>query len=261
MLERDAQLLDETVRKAGEIAADYYNAATRAWDKKDGTPVTDADIAVDTFLKRELMKARPDYGWMSEETADDLSRMQHKRIWIVDPIDGTRSFIERTSEWCIAAALIEDGRPVVARVYRPLEKAMYAAVVGKGATLDGEKISVSNRKHLERARIIAKQAALRSDRWATKWPYVETGIATSLALRLCFIADGTYDGTIAIGEKCDWDLSAGDLIVHEAGGIASGLRGDKFIYNREKTRQPNGMVAAGKDIYKQILKLAEDFKG
>jgi len=125
----DEVLLDQAIRKAGKLALKYYNSSTRSWDKSDGSPVTEADLAVDEFLKSTLMKDRPDYGWLSEETTDNKDRLSRQRVWIVDPIDGTRSFVERTGEWCISAALVENGKPVVARIFRPLTSDMYSAAV------------------------------------------------------------------------------------------------------------------------------------
>lgn len=249
----DQQLLEQTIREAGELALKYYNSSARSWNKGDGTPVTEADLAVDEFLKNALMQDRPDYGWLSEETTDNSERLGRDRVWIVDPIDGTRSFVERTGEWCISIALIEQGRPVLARVFRPLTQDMYGAVPGGGAKLNGNKITTTQRSELTNCRMMTRRRALQSSSWKKPWPHMETGIATSLALRLCLVADGSFDGTIALGNKCDWDLAAGDLIVQEAGGYVTNIDGNLLDYNRQETRQPGGVIAAGRPLHEKIL--------
>ena len=256
----DAELLDRAVREAGEIALRYYNSSARSWDKCDGSPVTEADLAVDEFLKSALLKDRPAYGWLSEETTDNLDRLKSSRVWIVDPIDGTRSFIERTGEWCISAALVENGRPVLARIFRPLAGDMYSAVPGGGAYLNGRKIHTTTCDKLENCRMMTRGRVLEPSKWETAWPHMQTGIATSLALRLCLVADGSFDGTIALGNKCDWDLAAGDLIVQEAGGCISNIYGQKLKYNQQQTRQPGGLIAAGKPLFAIMLEQAKTLK-
>lgn len=252
-LQDDEALLDRAIRQAGELAMSFYNSSVKSWNKSDGSPITEADLAVDTFLKNALLKHRPDYGWLSEETADSDDRLTRSRVWIVDPIDGTRSFVERTGEWCISAALVEDGKPVLARVYRPLADHMYSATPNGGAYLSGKSICASNTDTLENCKMMTRGRVLESPRWKTPWPHMQTGIATSLALRLCLVADGSFDGTIALGDKCDWDLAAGDLIVREAGGCVTNIHGDTLAYNNKQTRQPGGLMVAGKNLHKKML--------
>ncbi|HFC05162.1 MAG TPA: 3'(2'),5'-bisphosphate nucleotidase CysQ [Rhizobiales bacterium] len=256
----DRQLLDRAIRQAGELALKYYNSCTKSWDKSDGTPVTEADLAVDEYLKETLMQDRPDYGWLSEETTDNSDRLSRKRVWIVDPIDGTRSFVERTGEWCISIALVEEGKPVLARIFRPLANDMYEAVPGGGATLNGKIIVTTERQELENCRMMTRGRVLQSSRWSKPWPHMQTGIATSLALRLCLVADGRFDATIALGDKCDWDLAAGDLIVREAGGCVTNIFGQNLLYNQEQTRQPGGLVAAGKALHAKILQQTQSYQ-
>ncbi len=256
----DEMLLDKAIRDAGAIALDYYNSSAKSWDKSDGSPVTEADIAVDEFLKTTLLKDRPDYGWLSEETTDNKDRLSCQRVWIVDPIDGTRSFVERTGEWCISVALVENGAPVLARIFRPLAQDMYSAVPGGGAKLNGKTIKTSVCEKLENCRLMTRGRVLDPVKWHQPWPHMQTGIATSLALRLCMVADGSFDGTIALGSKCDWDLAAGDLIVREAGGNISNLYGQKMIYNGEQTRQSGGLIAAGNPLFKLMIDQAKTLK-
>ncbi len=255
----DEQLLDRAVRQAGEIALKFYNSSTKAWDKNDGSPVTEADIAVDDYLKKALLQDRPNYGWLSEETTDDLKRMTCKRVWIVDPIDGTSAFVNRTDQWCVSIALLDDGRITLARIFRPLTNEIYSAKSGDGATLNGKTISTTDRQSLDGSRIMGRKGVLEPSRWAQPWPALKVDCTTSLALRLCLAADGRFDGAISMGKESDWDLAAADLIVHEAGGLMSDIYGNLIKYNQENPKQSDGVVVAGKAIHAQMLNITKSF--
>lgn len=241
------------MRRAGALALDYYNTSAKAWTKKDGTPVTQADLAVDTLLKETLCAARPEYGWLSEETADDERRLSCRRVWVVDPIDGTRSFVEHKDQWCVAAALVEDGRPVLSCIYRPVSADIYTAQTGRGAFLNGTRLVVGDRSDLANALVMARPRALAKEKWQRPLPPVRSEILNSLILRLCKVADESADAAIAFGDKCDWDIAPGELVLSEAGGLATGKTGSRFVYNRAETRQQGGIVAAPPATHKLIL--------
>ena len=247
------------VREAGTLARQLFNGSITSWTKDDGTPVSDADMAVDELLKQLLMSDRADYGWLSEETEDDLERLNTRRVWVVDPIDGTKSFLAGGNHWCISAALVEDGRPVLGAVYLPLDDALYAARIGDGASLNGRPLNASPRGQLNGARLIAHRSIMQPSRWQRAWPEVELGMTTSLALRLCRVAEGEFDATLAVGSKCDWDLAAGDLIVHEAGGRVSNLEGEGLTYNKQVTRQ-RGLVASGGAMHEEIVGFSRGYR-
>lgn len=249
----DAQLLQETVCRAGAVALDFYNSSAKAWTKNDGTPVTEADIAVDRLLRETLSTARPDYGWLSEETADDARRLGCQRVWVVDPIDGTRTFVEHKDQWCVAAALVENGKPVLSCILRPVSGDFYTAQLGKGAYLNGTRLGVHECTSLANARIMARPRALQNDKWQVALPPVKSQIINSLVLRLCKVADTGADAAIAFGSKSDWDLAPGELILSEAGGCATNKTGAPFVYNQPETRQKGGVIAAGKNIHKLIM--------
>ncbi len=255
----DEELLHSAVREAGALAAEYFHGDNQSWTKDDGTPVSAADLAVDQLLRESLKTARPDYGWLSEETEDNADRLTSRRVWVVDPIDGTRSFLAGGEHWCIAAALIEDGRPLIGTVFLPLGDKMYSASLGGGAWLNDEPLTVSARNDLAGSRMIAHKNILQPHRWRTPWPEVDVGMTTSLALRLCLVADGSFDAALAVGSKCDWDLAAGDLIVHEAGGQVSDLAGARLFYNRPVTRQ-TGLVASGSNLHQEIIHFSSGYK-
>jgi len=250
----DEQVLDRAIREAGALALDYHNSSAKSWNKADGSPVTEADMAVDAFLKEALLKDRPDYGWLSEETTDDLHRLTCDHVWIVDPIDGTRSFVERSGEWCISIALVKHGVPILARVFRPLADDMYGATIGSGSTLNGKTISTTDCQQLENCKMMTRGRVLAGEKWQKSWPPMQIDIAISLALRLCLVAEGRVDGTIALGGKCEWDLAAGDLIVREAGGQITNIEGEPMTYNNKNTRQSGGLIAAGPTLHQKILR-------
>jgi myo-inositol-1(or 4)-monophosphatase len=250
-LAADARLLFETVRKAGGLAMTLSRKDLRRWNKPDGSQVTEGDLAVNDLLEAALRTARPGYGWLSEETPDDAARMEKARLWIVDPIDGTRAFIERRSEWCVAAALIADGRPVAGAVYRPAGDEFYAAIAGAGASLNDRTLAAADAGSLDGARIAGNRKALGA--------LAHTGIAADasgalpLQLRLAYVAAGRLDGAVSVGQRNDWDLAAGELLVIEAGGAVSGTSGEGYVYNRREPWQ-QGLVAAGARRHAALVK-------
>jgi myo-inositol-1(or 4)-monophosphatase len=241
-LTADAGLLFDAVREAGALAMTLLRQNVRRWSKPDGSQVTEADMRVDALLAGRLQAARPGYGWLSEETPDSPARMGHTRLWIVDPIDGTRDFIAGGSGWCIAAALVENGRPVIAAVYRPMVAEFFSAIAGGGAHIDTIPLSVTDAPTLEGARLAGNARAM--TRLA---PFNISPQATDtlpLQLRLAFVAAGRLDGAVSIGSRNDWDLAAGELLVREAGGRVSTTAGEACVYNRAEPWQ-QGLVAAG----------------
>jgi myo-inositol-1(or 4)-monophosphatase len=143
--EADLKLLEDAALEAGELALTFFGRDPETWFKGNKSPVSEADIAVDRFLGETLRAARPDYGWLSEETADDPIRLQHDRVFIVDPIDGTRAFLAGGDEWTVSVAVVDKGRPVAGAVYCPRRKEMFLAAKGGGASLNKDEITVSDR--------------------------------------------------------------------------------------------------------------------
>ena len=241
-LTADAALLIDTVRAAGDMARDMARSGVRRWTKPDGSDVSEADIRIDGFLKERLTAARPDYGWLSEETPDSPARMARDMLWIADPIDGTRAFINGRQTWCVGAALIARGRPVAAAVHCPEAGEFFSAVAGGGAFLGAEPIAVTDARDLAGAQIAGNRKALAA--------LQDTGIAGDasgelpLLLRLAHVAAGRIDGALSLGKRNDWDLAAGELLVLEAGGRVTTTAGEGYIYNRSTPWQ-QGLVAAG----------------
>lgn len=256
----DRDLLHAAVREASRLAMSFFGGTVRQADKADGTPVSEADLAVDAYLKATLRAARPDYGWLSEETVDDPARLDARRLWIVDPIDGTKSFLEGTDEWMVSVALVEHGRPVLAAVTNPVRGEVFQAELGGGARRNAKPIAVSPRREITGCRMIANRAAFASDRWPVPWPTLDTTSCKSMAYRLCQVADGRFDATLAISGKQDWDLAAAHLVVDEAGGRLTALDGSEIVYNRASTRHQT-TVAAGTMLHEALLERTRHYPG
>ncbi len=250
---QDRALLVKTVRAAGEIARAAYEAGkSKIWDKEKNHPVTDADIAVNDFLAQKLREARPDYGWLSEETKDDNSRHACARTFVVDPIDGTRAFIDRTPNFAVSVAIIEDGLSVAGALYNPLKDEMFDAHRGGGALYNGRPTKITTCRVLEGCKMVGYPRKFRR----LGWPDMECTIANSMAYRIALVACGQKDATVAFTPKSDWDLAAAELIAVEAGCIVTDLRGDGLRYDQE-TVSSLGVICAGPALYGLIKERIE----
>lgn len=255
----DRDLLIATVREAGVIARDGFQRTTKTWEKSKGNPVTETDLAVDHFLKERLLAARSDYGWLSEETADTAERLEKRRVFIVDPIDGTLSFIKRTPEFTICAAVVEDGAPVVAVIFNPMTDEMFAAARGMGSTLNEAPIHVSDRAELEGCRILVARDVIQHPAWPRPWPTMDIGKRASIAYRMALVANGAYDGMMALSSKYEWDTAAGALIVQEAGGLATAHTGLALAYN-QRVPTHRSLVCAGPALHAAIMERTASIK-
>jgi myo-inositol-1(or 4)-monophosphatase len=250
--EADRDLLVAAVREAGAIAREGYASASKSWEKSKGNPVTETDLAVDRFLNERLRAARPDYGWLSEETADTPERLGARRVFIVDPIDGTLAFIKREAEFTVCAAAIEDGAPTAAVIYNPITNEMFAAAQGLGATLNGATIRVSGRSELEGCRMLVARDVISHPAWPTPWPPMDIGKRASIAYRMALVANGTHDAMMALSSKCEWDSAAGALIVIEAGGMATTHAGAALAFNQPQPTH-RSLVCAGPALHRAIM--------
>jgi myo-inositol-1(or 4)-monophosphatase len=250
--EEDYALLKTAARDAGELALTYFRQQLIVSRKADGSEVSEADLAVDTALKLDLRTNRPDYGWLSEETEDDPERLKRRRIWMIDPIDGTNAFLRHLPEWTISAALVEDGVPVLGVVFNPATKEFFHAMRGKGAFLNGKPIAASSKTTLDGAFLIASGGLFKKKIWKEPWPEVKTKWVNSVAYRLALVACGKADATISLSAKSEWDLAAAALIVEEAGGVITDHRGDTHLYNRESPRFLS-LVASGRSLHPLLI--------
>ena len=247
---QDRDLLAGIVAKAGELAKTHYDLnSAEIRVKSNNSPVTDADIAVNTFLQTELMKARPDYGWLSEETKDDGSRRKKKRVFVVDPIDGTRAFIKRRPHFVVSVAIIENGRSVAGALFNPLSEEAFNAHLGGGATLNGQTISVSNCTEIEDCRMIGYDFKFKAQKI---WPEMTYEARNSMAYRIALVASGQADATIAFTPKCDWDLAAASLIAGEAGALITDRDGKPFEFDKDGIVK-SGVICASPRLHPLLL--------
>jgi myo-inositol-1(or 4)-monophosphatase len=240
----DLKLIGEAAREAGELAERLRREGLTIDYKAGNSPVTNADLAVDALIKERLRGARPGYGWLSEETADDSDRLARRRLFVVDPIDGTRDFLRGRPSWSVSIAVVEDHKPIAGVVFAPQIGETYAAAVGQGATLNGQPIQASAVCEVEGSSMVGDAKMFADPRWPTPWPAMRIEQRNSTAYRMCLVASGAFDAAMALVAKYDWDLAAADLIVREAGGVSGDHLGQPFAFNGADPRQPSLVCAA-----------------
>lgn len=247
-LRDELALATAAVREAGAIVRDHFRAGVHVRFKTPDQPVTEADLLADEHLRRRLLADRSDHGWLSEETADSTDRLGRRRVWVVDPIDGTNSFVAGIAEFVVSVGLVEDGVAVAAVVYNPVTEELYTALRGAGAHRNGEAIRVA----------AAPQARRRPVMLASRWE-IEAGVLGayddawdlsalgSTAYRMLKVADGTAHAFVSPARKNEWDVCGAALVVTEAGGIATRGDGTALRFNQ---RQPvlQGIVARAPSI-------------
>lgn len=240
------------------MALDFFGRDPRVWNKLNNSPVSEADMAVDGYLANQLVGARPHYGWLSEETTDTTARLARPRLFIVDPIDGTRAFLAGGDDWTISVAVVEGNRPIAAALYRPVVDEMYVASTGGGATLNGAAMAVSARSELAGAQIVAPRS-MSACRALAEAGLVQAEPVRSLALRIALVAAGRRDAALAGPRAHDWDLAAADLLMEEAGGGLTDLKGSKLLYNRPEISHP-ALMAAAPDLGRLLAAILRDAK-
>lgn len=253
-LRADHSLLMSTVRQAGALALDFFDTDLKTWDKGNDNPVTEADIAVDTLLKNKLTEARPDYGWLSEETADDLGRLEKRRVWIADPIDGTRAFMRGVPEFTVCVALVEDGEPILGAVYNPAKDEFFEAMRDGGARLNGRRIRPSEQDDAGEAHFLTAKRNMTYFTWPKPGEDMKCTWMNSIAYRMALVACGRFDAAISMAGKHDWDIAAADLILTEAGARCTTTRDKGFRYNQERPRHPN-VIASGPKLHDELLRV------
>ncbi|EEE38432.1 inositol monophosphatase family protein [Rhodobacteraceae bacterium KLH11] len=249
----DLSLLIDAALEAGKIATRYSGPEAQRWDKPGGAgPVTEADLAVNAMLERDLQAARPDYGWLSEETEDNPDRLSCARVFIIDPIDGTRSFAEGSRTWAHSLAVAEQGEVTAAVIYLPRRDLLYAAARGQGATLNDTAIRVSTQTQMSEAEILAAKPNLDPQHWTSgRAPAFRRVYRPSLAYRMALVAQGRFDGMLTLRPSWEWDIAAGDLILREAGGLCTDRLSQPLRFNNAHPRL-NGVVAAAPDLHADL---------
>ncbi len=258
MPESDIALLEAAARQAGEIAKSYFQRNPAVTDKPDGAgPVTAADLAVNAMLEQMLQSARPDYGWLSEETEDNAARLETQRQFVIDPIDGTRAFIEGSKDWAHSLAVVENGRPVAAAVYLPMRDMMFVASAGRGAHLNGQDAQVAPMKAEGEAVVLGAKPNFDGRFWRGGIPpRVKRAFRSSLAYRLCLVAEGRFDGMITLRPSWEWDIAAGALIAAEAGATVTDQHGAALRFNNQHPQVP-GVLTGETSLHATLVRQLE----
>lgn len=250
----DLELLRSAAVTAGIIAAGYFRRDLKTWTKEFGSPVSEADIVLDKFLNSALTTARPDYGWLSEESADTSERLGRKRAFIVDPIDGTRGFIRGEDSWSVSLAVVEDGAPIAGVVYAPVRDEMYEASLGGGAYLNGKPL-VRETVPGRLAPLIPAPGAVHQELQAAGLEYTRGPAYPSLAYRLVQVATGKLDAAVARRGSQDWDIAAAAIILKETGVAFGDVCVEALRFNRVETRH-GALAAFGELSLKPVLHAA-----
>ena len=216
-------------------------------------PVTEADRALDAVLRKELL--RDGEGWLSEESVDDPVRLQRSRVWVVDPLDGTREFVKGIPEFCVSIGFVEDGRPVAGGIYNPATDETFLGSIESGATYTGKPSQPSQRKTLEGALVLASRSEVKRGEWK---PFENAAFKIrpmgSVAYKLALVSAGLADVTFTLTPKNEWDVVAGVALVQSAGGFVSTLEKSGLTANR---RDPllSGLLACGPFLKEPLLTL------
>lgn len=255
-LEQELALLVEAAEAAGKIALGFWRRDPKAWDKADASPVSEADLAVDAALRVLLAAQRPGYGWLSEESPDgpqdQAARAAAKRVFILDPIDGTRAFLAGEEAFAVSLALVEDGRVLAGVVHLPAMGRSYTATADGPARRDGTVLAVSARAELDGAEVLATRPTLAPDLWPRGVPQVKRGFRASLAWRLCLVAEGRFDAMLTLRAAREWDIAAGALIAQRAGAVVSDRHGTPLRFNAPLP-EAEGTICAPPALHRQIL--------
>jgi myo-inositol-1(or 4)-monophosphatase len=247
-----ADLCADAARGAGRVVMGFYQSGVKTWEKSVNNPVTEADLAADEYLKERLTGALPEAGWLSEETRDDPHRLDRGRVWVVDPIDGTKEFVAGIPEFAVCVALVEEGVPVACSLFNPVAEQMFTASLGGGASLDGRALKVTGRSAWIGAHLLVSRSEEARGEWE---PYGEQRIEAcgSIAYKMARVAAGHADATFSRGPKHEWDVCAGALLVTEAGGWSGNLDGSAYRFNQPKPLV-DGVVATSPDLLENILR-------
>lgn len=251
--EADLALLERAALTAGRIALSYWRQDPKSWDKADDAgPVTEADLAVNDALRTMLTGARPDYGWLSEESEADPSRLDARYCFIIDPIDGTRAFIAGQEGFSHSLAVAEGERVVAAAVYLPVSGRSYTATADGPALLNGVPIAASD-TGMRGARILTYRAAFEAGHWRDGHvPPFERHFRPSLAWRLCLAAEGRFDAALSLRAAWEWDIAAGSLIAERAGATVSDQHGGRMRFNSPRG-MVDGLIVAGPRLHGELL--------
>ncbi len=254
MFVRELSVAVEAARAAGAIVRAWYDGAYTVREKANDSPVTEADIEANQCIQGIIHDAFPDDGWLSEETRDSAERLTKTRVWVVDPLDGTKEFIKRIPEFCVCIALVEHGVPVLGVEYNPVRDELFAGARGSGVTLNGSAVRVSNERNLSTARMLASRSESERGEWDAFQSTLRIELTGSVAYKLALIAAGRGDATFSLTPKNEWDVCAGAALITEAGGRITDRYAQPLRFNRRNTHLP-GIIASNGQLHGPIIEL------
>lgn len=250
---QDLALLTRAAAAAGELALRYWGKSPTQWEKEGGAgPVSEADLAVNDLLCALLHKARPDYGWLSEESPDDPARLSARRLFVIDPIDGTRAFLGNEPGFAHALAVVEAGKVVAGVVHLPALGQTYAATHTGPATLNGEPIHATTTRKIAGSSLLTTRVTDDPSHWRSERPGYRRSFRPSLAWRLCLVAEGRFDACLSLRNAWEWDVAAASLIAERAGAIATDRLGAALGFNTA-TAQCDGLLVAPPALHAAYL--------
>ncbi|MFB5190195.1 3'(2'),5'-bisphosphate nucleotidase CysQ [Alicyclobacillus fastidiosus] len=259
MLERETRVLELAVREAGQEIVRIAREGFETTFKANEDPLTTADLTANTILRTKISEAFPDDAWLSEESADDLERCNCRRVWIVDPIDGTREFVKALPEFAISVALVEDGLPIVGAIYNPMTDEYFQAVKGQGSFLNGQRTRVRQASE-GRISVFGSRSEIKRGEFEPFAGILDVQPLGSVAYKLARVSAGAADATFSLTPKNEWDIAAGVLLVEEAGGFVVDKDFEPFRFNREQTLVP-GIIATSMHCKDQLIEHIEQHLG
>lgn len=254
MLDHAHRVAVDAAREAGRIVRGYYQDSYTITQKGEDNPLTDADLASNRVLFERLMGNFPDFGWLSEETADDGSRLSHRNVWIVDPVDGTLEFTKGIPEFVVSVGLVVDGVPALGVLYNPIQDLLFSGVVGQGAWLNGEPCRVSDRAEIQGSRVVCSRTEM-SKGWFEEYKdLLVPEPVGSVAFKFGLVAAGRAEATFTPRPRHEWDVAGGAAIVLAAGGRFTNRHGQAHAFNQPKPLV-DGIAATNGSIHDAILGL------
>jgi len=242
--------------EAGNIIHSFYHSEYEVKMKGKSNPVTEADIAADDKLKELLTTGFPEYGWLSEETRDTPDRLTKNRVWVVDPIDGTKEFVEGIPNFVVSIGLVENGTPILGVIHNPINKNTYTATLGGGIFFNGKQSTISDKTNFTEISMLNSRSETRQGLWEPYIPLFNKLIPIgSIALKLAMVAANQIDMVASLKPKNEWDICAGHCLINEAGGILLTVEGKEISYNNPKTLITPGLVAGNESVVNSFIKL------
>jgi len=254
MLENALEVARSAALEAGAAIRGYYQDEYTVRDKGEDNPLTDADLAADKILEDRLRTAFPEYGWLSEETADTPERLEKSHVWIVDPLDGTREFTLGIPEFVVSVGLVIDGAAKLGVLYNPIKEQLFTGIVGVGATLNGEPIRVTDHKQLQGSKVVCSRTEMKKG-WFDEFTDVLTPLPVgSVAYKFGLVAAGQAESTFTPRPRSEWDICGGVAIVEAAGGRCSDRHGAPYQFNLPKPLV-DGVAVSNSFVHEDILRI------